>query len=81
MGQWTVDTKMITKPGDEIMTVAEVADYLRINQRTVYSLAKKGELPGIKLGAQWRFKKEAIDKIFAQRSSAVSETDHGKNDL
>ena len=57
---------MITEPGDEIMTVAEVADYLKMNQRTVYRLAKNGEIPGIRLGRQWRFKKEAIDKIFAQ---------------
>ncbi len=81
MDQRMADNKMITEPGDEIMTVAEVADYLKMNQRTVYSLAKKGELPGIRLGRQWRFKKEAIDKIFVERSSAISEKADRKNDL
>ena len=71
---------MIIGPGDEVMTVAEVANYLKINERTVYSLAKKGEIPGIRLGRQWRFKKEAIDKIFAQRSSTTSEKAHRKED-
>ena len=77
MDQWTVGTKMITEPGDEIMTVAEVADYLKMNQRTVYSLAKKGDLPGVRLGRQWRFRKDDIDKLFAQCLEKPLQEDSG----
>ena len=38
---------------DNIMTVKEVADYLRVNQRTVYRLAVDGRIPGFKVGANW----------------------------
>ena len=38
------------------MTVAEVAAYLRVNRFTVYRLAERGKLPGVKVGDLWRFK-------------------------
>ena len=50
----------------EIMTVAEVADYLRLNEATVYRLAQQGKIPGVKFGRQWRFKKEAIDQLLEE---------------
>lgn len=50
----------------EIMTVAEVADYLRLNEATVYRLAQQGKIPGVKLGRQWRFKKEALDQLLEE---------------
>lgn len=46
---------------DQVMTVKEVADYLRVNQRTVYRLAVERRLPGFKVGATWRFKRSDID--------------------
>jgi excisionase family DNA binding protein len=46
---------------DTIMTVKEVAEYLRVNQRTVYRLAVDGRLPSFKVGATWRFKRSDID--------------------
>lgn len=50
----------------EVMTVAEVADYLRLNEATVYRLAQQGKIPGAKLGRQWRFKREVIDRLLAE---------------
>lgn len=58
----------------EIMTVAEVADYLRLNEATVYRLAQQGKLPGVKLGRQWRFKKEAIDQMLEEGFEADEDT-------
>jgi excisionase family DNA binding protein len=52
------------------MTVKEVADYLRVNQRTVYRLAVEQKLPGFKVGATWRFKRADIDGWIAAQSSA-----------
>ena len=41
---------------DKLLTIQEVADYLRLNRFTVYRLAERGELPGFKVTDQWRFK-------------------------
>ncbi len=46
---------------DRLMTLRELAGYLGLNQRTVLKLAGEGEVPGIRLGAQWRFKRDVID--------------------
>ena len=48
-----------------VMTVQEVADYLRVNQRTVYRLAASRRLPSFKVGANWRFKRADIEEWIA----------------
>ena len=45
----------------EIMTIEEVAEYLRVSERTIYDWAQKGQLPGGKLGTTWRFKRSDIE--------------------
>src|SRR6476620_4011291 len=46
---------------DRLMTVKQLADYLRVNDRTVLKLVSDGTLPGVKVGNQWRFRKAMID--------------------
>ena len=53
-----------------VMTLAEVARYLRINRSTVYRMARDGTLPSWKLGNVWRFKKEAIERWIATTQRA-----------
>ena len=48
----------------EILDLKEVAKYLGLNKRTVYNLVRKGEIPGTKIGRQWRVKKESLDELF-----------------
>lgn len=55
---------------ESVMTVQEVADYLRVNQRTVYRLAVGRKLPGFKVGTTWRFKRADIEAWIAAQSSA-----------
>ncbi len=43
------------KNSDEIMTVAEVAQYLHCSQSTIYRLLKRREIPAFKIGSDWRF--------------------------
>lgn len=57
--------------GDRLMTLRELADYLSLNQRTVLKLAGEGAVPGIRLGAQWRFKREMIDAWLDDRMLGV----------
>ena len=49
----------------QIMTPKEAAKYLGLHLITVYRLIKKGELPGFKVGGQWRFKKDLLDEWIA----------------
>lgn len=42
------------------MTLKEVADYLKLAEKTAYRLAAEGKLPGFKVGGSWRFKREDI---------------------
>ena len=55
-----------------VMTVKEVAEYLRVNQRTVYRLAVDRKLPGFKVGATWRFKRTDIDVWIAAQSGVAA---------
>ncbi|MDR0450794.1 MAG: PTS sugar transporter subunit IIA [Treponema sp.] len=55
---------------DDILTIEEVAKYLRVSERTVYDWAQKGEIPAGKIGTVWRFKKSEIEKWVNDRLSA-----------
>lgn len=46
----------------KVMTVNELAEYLRVHRSTIYRLLKKGQLPGFKIGSDWRFNVEVIDE-------------------
>jgi excisionase family DNA binding protein len=55
----------------EIMTPREAAEYLSIHVRTIYRLAKHGDIPGRKIGGSWRFKKDSLDQWLSGKSSLV----------
>jgi len=46
----------------KVLTVNELAEYLRVHRSTIYRLLKKGLLPGFKIGSDWRFNVEVIDQ-------------------
>ncbi len=46
---------------DEILTLPEVAQLLKVAEKTVYTMAQKGELPAFKVGGQWRFRRADLD--------------------
>jgi excisionase family DNA binding protein len=45
----------------KVLTVAEVAEMLRVHSTTIYRLVKRGELPGFKLGGNWRINRASLD--------------------
>lgn len=45
-----------------VMTANQVAAYLQVSEGRVYELARRGEMPAVRIGRQWRFKREHIDK-------------------
>lgn len=46
----------------QILTTQELADYIKLNEKTILKMAQQGELPGVKVGNQWRFHLEAVDR-------------------
>ncbi len=54
---------------DEILTLKEVAEYLKLAEKTAYRLAQKGKLPGFKVGGSWRFKREDIESWIEQQKN------------
>jgi excisionase family DNA binding protein len=55
---------MVEDRRPRIMTIDEVARYLRVNRSTIYRFIKVGEIPAFKVGNQWRFRKDSIDSFF-----------------
>nr|WP_249902415.1 helix-turn-helix domain-containing protein [Sphingobium sp. Ndbn-10] len=52
---------------DEILTIEEVAAYLKAGRRTVYRLAANGQIPAFKLGGVWRFRRAELERWIAAR--------------
>ena len=57
----------------DILTIEEVAEYLRVSERTIYDWANKGQLPCGKLGTTWRFKRTEIERWVDNRLSHKTE--------
>ncbi len=60
-------------PEGEVLTLGEVAAYLKAGKRTVYRLAAEGRLPAFKLGGTWRFLRADIDNWIRQQANQVRE--------
>lgn len=54
---------------DEILTLKEVADYLKLAEKTAYRLAADGKLPGFKVGGSWRFKREDVSSWIEEQKT------------
>lgn len=64
----------MTQPShDQVMTLDELAIYLKIPKSTLYKLVQEGRIPGQKLGKQWRFGKAAIDRWLDSEQSTKDE--------
>jgi len=47
---------------EELLTLEELSRYLKISKPTLYKMVEKGRIPALKIGNQWRFKKEDINR-------------------
>jgi len=65
-------TNPATSTNDEgmpdMLTIAEVAKYLKLHELTVRRLAREGELPAFKVGRQWRIKRDLLESWIEERS-------------
>jgi excisionase family DNA binding protein len=58
----TRDGRREAAPSNEILTIEEVAAYLRLTPQTIYKWAQEKRIPAAKLGKEWRFRKSIIDR-------------------
>ena len=56
---------------DQILTLKEVAAYLKLAEKPAYKLAAEGKLPGFKVGGSWRFKTEDIDRWIEEQKRSI----------
>jgi excisionase family DNA binding protein len=59
---------------DEILTIDEVAAYLKAGKRTVYRLAASGKIPAFKLGGTWRFRRAELDQWIASQIGEATDS-------
>jgi excisionase family DNA binding protein len=57
---------------DEILTIREIAEYLKIKEKTIYALVARGGIPGFKVGGSWRFRSSEIEKWIKQQERKAS---------
>ena len=61
----------------DIMTIREVAEYLKLTEKTAYRHVADGKIPGFKVGGAWRFRRSEIDR-WIERQSAGQKKRGGK---
>jgi excisionase family DNA binding protein len=59
-------------PEAKVITISELSEYLRVHRSTLYRLLKKQQLPGFKIGSDWRFNIETIDQWRMQQTAALN---------
>ena len=53
----------------EVLTVKEICDLLQVHSSTIYKLIQQGEIPSFRVGSDWRFRRDLIERWMAERSS------------
>ena len=57
----------------EVLTIHELAALLRVGSKTAYTLAQSGEVPGFKVGGQWRFRRRDIEAWIDRRTEQAAQ--------
>lgn len=56
---------------DDILTIRDVAAFLKVADKTIYTMAQQGQLPAFKVRGQWRFRRTDIDAWIESRKANV----------
>jgi excisionase family DNA binding protein len=57
----------------EILTVKEISDLLQVHQPTIYKMVRQGKIPSFRVGADWRFRKDLIERWMAEKSMSAGQ--------
>ena len=63
-----------------VFSIKEIADYLKVTERTIYRLAAAKQMPAFKIGGSWRFSRQDIDGWIKQQSQTPSASSEGANE-
>lgn len=69
----------MVKPESDILTISEVAEYLKVAERTIYRLAAAKKIPAFKVGGTWRFSRSDIDQWIKRQTSVIKDDDGSDN--
>lgn len=61
----------LSLPPDELLTIAEVAVYLKLSRRTAWRWCKAGQLPAVKIGHQWRVARSDLESFIRRRGKLI----------
>ena len=53
---------------DEVLTMKEICDLLQVHKSTVYKLVRRGSIPGFRVGSDWRFRRDVIERWLSEKS-------------
>lgn len=56
---------------EEIFTIKELSEHLRVHPTTIYRLLRQGRLPGFRVGSNWRFNRAAIEQWEATQAAGA----------
>lgn len=62
----------MASPMDSLMTLDEVAAYLRLSKDTIYRMVQSGKIPASKVGTQWRFRQSEVDVWLEQNKNVTN---------
>lgn len=65
---------------DDILTIREVAEMLKLTEKTAYRLVSDGEIPGFKVGGSWRFSRKELEKWVTEQNRKASDTKKARSD-
>jgi excisionase family DNA binding protein len=57
--------------GNEILTMKDICDLLQVHPTTLYKLIKKGKIPSFRIGSDWRFRRDKIERWMAEKTMGV----------
>ena len=69
------DPNSLESRGQQIMTLSELAEYLRVAEKSVVRMVKRGDIPGAKVASQWRFVRDVIDDWLMSRMQSIPPSD------
>ncbi|WP_024462322.1 helix-turn-helix domain-containing protein [Marinimicrobium sp. LS-A18] len=61
----------------DVITLKEVAEFLKVHERTVYRLAARGEIPAFKVANSWRFRRQDIERWIDQQTHSAAPMGNG----
>lgn len=63
---------------EEIFTIKELSEHLRVHPTTIYRLLRQGRLPGFRVGSNWRFNRTAIEQWESEQAASPPPATRGR---